>query len=58
MSVRTMIALHVGLMIAGALVLWLFVFPDQPEAAVRVVIGAALMADGLSLMAATLLRWH
>jgi hypothetical protein len=52
-----MITLHVSLMIIGALTLWLFVFPDRPEAAVQVVIGASLMADGVTLMATAFSRW-
>ena len=57
MSIRAMITLHVSLMIIGALTLWLFVFPDRPEAAVQVVIGASLMADGVTLMATAFSRW-
>ncbi len=57
MSVRTTITLHVVLMITGALALWLFVFPDRPEAAVQVTIGASLMADGVTLMATAIYRW-
>ena len=57
MSIRAMITLHVSLMIISALTLWLFVFPDRPEAAVQVVIGASLMADGVTLMGAAFYRW-
>ena len=58
MSVRTTILLHVGLMISGALALWLYTFPNYPESAVRMVIGASLMADGVTLVATALYWWR
>jgi hypothetical protein len=58
MSVRTTILLHVGFMISAALALWLFSFPDHPESAVRVEVGATLMADGVTLMATALHWWR
>jgi hypothetical protein len=58
MGARTTITLHVSLMIAGALALWLFVFPDRPEAAVQVTIGASLMADGVTLVVAFFDQWR